>query len=75
MVGIQTPPCGAVHQHGLLSLYTMLKGPSIVDLDFYLPWYGLWMIFKGSFMALGFSWIWLLIGVQMDPRFMYPSLM
>ena len=44
-------------QHGSLSLYTKLKCPSIVRLDFDFAWYGLWNIFKGPyifiFMALG----------------------
>ena len=31
-----------ISQHGPLSLYTKLEGPSLMKLDFYLPW----MIFK-----------------------------
>ena len=40
-----------VHEHCLLSIYTILEGPSTVKLDFYFPWYGPW-IFMVT--ALGF---------------------
>jgi hypothetical protein len=35
-----------IPQHGSLSTYTKLEGPSIAKLDFYFPAHALWMIFK-----------------------------
>ena len=33
-------------QHGSLSLYTKIEGPSIAKIDFYFPRYGLWIMFE-----------------------------
>jgi hypothetical protein len=47
MIGTSARKYVVVPQHGPLSLYTKLEGPSIAELDSYLPQYRLWMICKG----------------------------
>ena len=62
MVGTQTQTYVKVPQHGRLSLYTRLEGPSITKIDFPFPHFDLHMIFKGPWffmvMALGMCVKW-----------------
>ena len=64
MMGTQTQIYVAIPQYGPLSLYTKLEDPSIACMDYYFPRYNLWM----TFMALRFSWSWLLVCVYNDPK-------
>ena len=64
MMGTQTQIYVVVPRYGPLSLYTMLEDPSSAYMDYYFPWYNLWM----NFTALIFSWSWLLVCAYNGPK-------
>ncbi len=47
IVGTQTRTYVATPQHGPVALHTRLHGHQLIKMDFYVPWYGLWIIYKG----------------------------
>jgi hypothetical protein len=63
-MGTQTQIYVAIPWYGPLSLYTKLGEPSIACMDYYFKRYNLWM----TFMALRFSWPWLLVFVYNSPK-------